>query len=77
MPKKNSEDLINQISEEKIDILVGTQMISKGFNFPKLNCIVVVDADFSGKDYDLRTTEKIFNFITSLVEELGDFQKSQ
>ena len=31
--KKNSEDLINQISEEKIDILVGTQMISKGFNF--------------------------------------------
>ena len=35
--------------ENKIDILIGTQMISKGFNFPKLNCIVVIDADFSGK----------------------------
>ena len=33
-------------------------MISKGFNFPYLNCIVVVDADFTGKGYDLRTTEK-------------------
>ena len=42
----------------KLIFLVGTQMISKGFNFPKLNCIVVVDADFSGKGYDLRTTEK-------------------
>ena len=56
--KKQSENLIKEVSEEKIDILVGTQMISKGFNFPKLNCIVVVDADFSGKGYDLRTTEK-------------------
>ena len=26
----------------KVDILIGTQMISKGFNFPKLNCIVVL-----------------------------------
>ena len=33
-------------------------MISKGFNFPKLNCVVVIDADFSGRGYDLRTTEK-------------------
>ena len=56
--KKKSENLINEVSEEKIDILVGTQMISKGFNFPKLNCIIVVDADFTGKGYDLRTTEK-------------------
>ena len=41
-----------------LQILVGTQMISKGFNFPKLNCVVVIDADFSGRGYDLRTTEK-------------------
>ena len=75
MPKKNSEDLINQISEEKIDILVGTQMISKGFNFPKLNCIVVVDADFSGKDYDLRTTEKNIQLYNQLSGRAGRFSK--
>ena len=73
--KKQSENLIKEVSEEKIDILVGTQMISKGFNFPKLNCIVVVDADFSGKGYDLRTTEKIFNSIINLVGEQEDSLK--
>ena len=71
--KKESENLINQISEEKIDILVGTQMISKGFNFPKLNCIVVVDADFSGKGYDLRTTEKNIQLYNQLSGRAGRF----
>ena len=56
--KKDSEKILNQIENNKINILIGTQMISKGFNFPKLNCIVVIDADFSGRGYDLRTTEK-------------------
>ena len=36
------DDLTIVINEDKIDILIGTQMISKGFNFPKLNCIVAV-----------------------------------
>ena len=33
-------------------------MISKGFNFPKLNCIVVIDADFSGRGYDQYTESR-------------------
>jgi len=52
------EDFINKIEKKKIDIIVGTQLISKGFHFPKLNCIVVVDADFSSHGYDLRSAEK-------------------
>ena len=73
--KKQSENLINQVSEEKIDILVGTQMISKGFNFPKLNCIVVVDADFTGKGYDLRATEKNIQLYNQLSGRAGRFSK--
>ena len=71
--KKQSEILIKEISEEKIDILVGTQMISKGFNFPKLNCIVVVDADFTGKGFDLRTTEKNIQLYNQLSGRAGRF----
>ena len=41
-------------------------MISKGFNFPKLNCIVVIDADFSGRGFDLRTTEKEYSIVSSI-----------
>ena len=73
--KKISENLINQINEHKVDILVGTQMISKGFNFPKLNCIIVVDADFSGKGYDLRTTEKNIQLYHQLSGRAGRFSK--
>ena len=73
--KKYSEDLIREVNEEKIDILVGTQMISKGFNFPKLNCIVVVDADFTGKGYDLRTTEKNIQLYSQLSGRAGRFSK--
>ena len=38
--------------------MIGTQLLSKGFHFPKLNCIVVVDSDFSSHGYDLRSAEK-------------------
>ena len=59
--------------KKKIDILIGTQMISKGFNFPKLNCIVVIDADFSGRGYDLRTTEKNIQLYHQLSGRAGRF----
>ena len=48
-------------------------MISKGFNFPKLNCVVVVDADFSGRGYDLRTTEKNIQLYHQLSGRAGRF----
>ena len=57
LTKKINQKIYKEISENKIDILVGTQMISKGFNF-QIKCIIVVDADFTGKGYDLRSTEK-------------------
>ncbi len=71
--KEEVKKLFKRISENNIDILVGTQMISKGFNFPKLNCIVVVDADFSGRGYDLRTTEKNIQLYHQLSGRAGRF----
>ena len=71
--KKKIDYLFQKINDNKIDILVGTQMISKGFNFPKLNCIVVVDADFSGRGYDLRTTEKNIQLYQQLSGRAGRF----
>ena len=69
--KKSSEDLIEKIENKKIDILVGTQLISKGFHFPKLNCIVVVDADFSSHGYDLRSAEKNIQLYHQLSGRAG------
>ena len=55
---KSTIELLDKVEKNKIDILVGTQLLSKGFHFPKLNCIVVVDGDFSSHGYDLRSAEK-------------------
>ena len=71
--KKESLKIFEEIKKNRIDILVGTQMISKGFNFPKLNCIVVVDADFTGKGYDLRATEKNIQLYNQLSGRAGRF----
>tara|TARA_B100000575_G_scaffold288574_1_gene288851 strand:+ start:625 stop:2568 length:1944 start_codon:yes stop_codon:yes gene_type:complete len=73
--KEKTKILFKEINEKKIDILIGTQMISKGFNFPKLNCIVVIDADFTGRGYDLRTTEKNIQLYHQLSGRAGRFSK--
>ncbi len=71
--KDKTNHFFKEMSDNKIDILIGTQMISKGFNFPKLNCIVVIDADFSGRGYDLRTTEKNIQLYHQLSGRAGRF----
>tara|TARA_Y100001970_G_scaffold294151_1_gene447567 strand:+ start:60 stop:2003 length:1944 start_codon:yes stop_codon:yes gene_type:complete len=71
--KKEMKKFFKKIQNNHIDILIGTQMISKGFNFPKLNCIVVIDADFSGRGYDLRTTEKNIQLYHQLSGRAGRF----
>ncbi len=71
--KEDIKNLFKKINDKKVDILVGTQMISKGFNFPKLNCIVVIDADFTGRGYDLRTTEKNIQLYHQLSGRAGRF----
>ena len=71
--KEKTKIFFREINENKIDIIIGTQMISKGFNFPKLNCIVVIDADFSGRGYDLRTTEKNIQLYHQLSGRAGRF----
>jgi primosomal protein N' (replication factor Y) (superfamily II helicase) len=63
--------LLKKVEKKKVDILVGTQLLSKGFHFPKLNCIVVVDSDFSSHGYDLRSAEKNVQLYNQLSGRAG------
>ena len=74
--KKENKNILRDIRNNKINIIVGTQMISKGFNFPYLNCIIVVDADFSGRGYDLRATEKNIQLYNQLSGRAGRFSQN-
>jgi len=68
---KSTNALLKKVEKKKIDILVGTQLLSKGFHFPKLNCIVVVDCDFSSHGYDLRSAEKNIQLYHQLAGRAG------
>jgi primosomal protein N' (replication factor Y) len=54
-----------------VQILVGTQLISKGFHFPNLNCIIVVDIDLSTQGHDLRSAEKNLQLYHQLSGRAG------
>ena len=62
---------MEKIVNNKISILIGTQLISKGFHFPNLNCIVIVDIDLSSRGYDLRGAEKNLQLYHQLSGRAG------
>jgi primosomal protein N' (replication factor Y) len=71
MNKKDSMNKLDKIIKNETNILVGTQLISKGFHFPSLNCIVVVDIDLSSQGHDLRGAEKNLQLYHQLSGRAG------
>ena len=71
MNKKSSSEILKKIFNNEIQILIGTQIISKGFHFPKLNCIVVLDIDLSSLGHDLRGSEKNLQLYHQLSGRAG------
>ena len=71
MNRKDSSEKLKKIINNEIQILIGTQLISKGFHFPNLNCIIVVDIDFSNLGHDLRGAEKNLQLYHQLSGRAG------
>ncbi len=71
MNKKSSINVLQKIINNEFQILIGTQLISKGFHFPKLNCIVVLDIDLSSLGHDLRGAEKNLQLYHQLSGRAG------
>ena len=71
MNKASGKNTLDKIISGEINILVGTQLISKGFHFPNLNCIIVLDIDLSSHGYDLRSAEKNLQLYHQLSGRAG------
>ena len=70
--KKNShEEILRKFREEKIDILIGTQMITKGHHFPDVTLVGIVAADGSLNVGDFRAEERTFQIITQVAGRAG------
>ncbi|MDR1122641.1 MAG: primosomal protein N', partial [Endomicrobium sp.] len=70
--KKNEyEKIYNKIKNCEYDILLGTQMITTGFDFKDVNLVCVIDADMSLNYPDFRSVERTFQLITQVAGRSG------
>lgn len=69
--KGEHERIIKMIEEEKIDIIIGTQMISKGLDFPKVTLVGIINADESLNIPDFRSGENTFNLLSQVSGRAG------
>lgn len=68
--KKNShEEILNKFKNENIDILVGTQMVTKGHHFPNVTLVGVITADGSLNNGDYRANERTFDLLVQVARE--------
>ena len=65
------ETILRAFAEEKYDILVGTQMVAKGLDFPNVTLVGVLSADQSLYMDDFRAQERTFSLLTQVVGRSG------
>ncbi|NCC46631.1 MAG: primosomal protein N' [Bacteroidia bacterium] len=69
--KSREEKILKEFAGGNTDILVGTQMVSKGFDFDKLSLIVLVQADSMLSSEDFRAGEKAMQMLVQLAGRGG------
>ncbi|MBL8537537.1 MAG: primosomal protein N' [Hyphomonadaceae bacterium] len=68
-------NLVERMEKSEIDILIGTQIVAKGHNFPNLTFVGVIDADLGLKGGDLRAGERTFQLVSQVAGRAGRHEK--
>ena len=69
--KGSHEKIINDFREHKYDILIGTQMISKGLDFPNVTLVGVINGDASLNIPDFRSAERTYQLLNQVAGRSG------
>lgn len=73
--KHTHASLLKQFEEEKTDVLLGTQMVAKGLDFPNVTLVGILAADQSLAIDDFRANERAFNLMTQVAGRAGRSSK--
>lgn len=65
------KEAIAEIAEGDVDIVIGTQLVAKGHNFPRLTLVGVIDADLGLQGSDLRAAERTFQLMRQVAGRAG------
>ncbi len=68
--------LLTQVHNQEIDILVGTQMLAKGHDFPNLTLVGVIDTDSALYSPDFRASERLFAQLMQVAGRAGRAEKT-
>ncbi len=69
--RKLLEICLDKINKSEVDIIVGTQMITKGHDFPNLSLVLAVDVDSQLKNTDFRAPERLFSSLIQVAGRAG------
>ena len=69
--KNGHTKILEQFAEKKADILVGTQMIVKGHDYPNVGLVGIIMADLSLNESDYRSAETTFQLVSQAVGRTG------
>ena len=68
---KEADELVQKISNHEIDIIIGTQLIAKGYDFAGLTLVGVVDADSGFYSSELRASERSYQLLKQVIGRAG------
>ena len=72
---KRTQEMVDGILNNQFDIIVGTQMLSKGYHFPNITLVGVIDADMGLNGPDLRCAERTYQQLHQVAGRCGREQK--
>lgn len=73
--QKSVSNVIDLVLKEEVNIIIGTQIVAKGHNFPKLTLVGVINADLSLENSDLRAAEKTYQLLHQVAGRSGRFNE--
>lgn len=73
--KDGYSKILTPFSNQEVDILVGTQMIAKGHDFPNVTLVGILEADAALYFSDYRSSERTFQLITQVAGRAGRAEK--